>query len=75
MRGGPEGDWRGEAQLWSVGPWRSRHRLPTSQSRGGRLHKGASASLPLPLTRPPLVQMGPGSRIPVRETRWMPSAP
>lgn len=57
MRGG----WRGisgEAQLWSVGPWRSRRRLPTSQSRGGSLHKGASASLPLPLT-PPLVQMGP----------------
>lgn len=25
---GPEGDWRGEAQLWSVGPWGSGHRLP-----------------------------------------------
>lgn len=28
-----------------------------------------------PTDPPPLVQMGPGSRIPVRETRWMPSAP
>lgn len=52
MRVGPEGDWRGEAQLWSVGPWGSRRRLPTWQSRGGSLHKGASASLPLPLTPP-----------------------
>ena len=49
---GPEGDWRGEAQLWSVGPWGSGHRLPTSQSRGGSLHKGASACLPLPPTPP-----------------------
>ena len=49
---GPVGDWWGEAQLWAVGPWGSGHRLPTSQSRGGSLHKGASACLPLPPTPP-----------------------